>query len=590
MSAPVQKTAVELDLGRYELRVEGNVVQLERIPMQLLILLVENHDKLVSREAIVERLWGRDVFLDTERGINTAIRKVRLALCDDSEKPRFLQTVVGKGYRFVGPVSVLNHAAAGIESSSTRSTIRSIAVLPLRNLSAASNDEYFVDGMTDELITCIARTCSLRVTSYTSVMRYKGSNRSLPQIARELEVDAVVEGSVMRSGDEVRITAQLIYAPRDEHLWAEDYQRPLRDILGLQREVAVEIAHQVRAAMLSPARETVPAGMVDPTAYDFYLRGRSYWNQRSEGGMHKAVEQFNKAIEIDPGYGSAWSGMADCYTTLGYLGYTSPLDAFPRAYRAATRALARDPTLSEAHASLAYYNLYHAWDWAAAEREFEIAIELNPNYAMAHDWYSYFLLAMRRTDEAWEKITRARELDPLSVLIGNDVGYNLYYQGNYDAAISQLRSTLEISPDFYLARLWLGRSYQQKGMFAEAIKEFEKADEALPDWIVTVAATGNAYGEWGKRLEAERILQRLDRLSRQKFVTHYGVALVHSALGDNDRAFEWLNRGYEGRSHWLVWLGRDPRWKQIRPDPRFAELMKRVGLPDSVTQPQGESQ
>ena len=233
---------------------------------------------------------------------------------------------------------------------------------------------------------------------------------------------------------------------------------------------------------------------------------------------------------------------------------------------------------------LAYYYLYHAWDWAAAEREFEIAIELNPNYAVAHDWYSYFLLAMGRTDEAWQKITRARELDPLSVLIGNDVGYNLYYQGNYDAAISQLRSTLEISSNFYLARLWLGRSYQQKGMFAEAIEEFEKADEALPDWIVTVAAMGNAYGEWGKRSEAEQILRRLDRLSRQKFVTHYGVALVHSALGDNDRAFDWLNRGYDGRSHWLVWLGRDPRWKQIRPDPRFAELRKRVGLPDSAAQ------
>ena len=350
MSVSLQKATVELDLGRYELRVGGNSVQLERIPMKLLILLVENQNKLVSREAIIEYLWGRDVFLDAEQGINTAIRKVRIALCDDSEKPRFLQTVVGKGYRFVGPVSIVNRAIPA-DRSSARPMIRSIAVLPLRNLSAASNDEYFADGMTDELITCIARTCSLRVTSYTSVTRYKGTNRSLPQIARELQVDAVVEGSIMRAGDEVRITAQLICAPRDEHLWAEDYQRSLRDILGLQREVAVEIAHQVRAAVLSPARETVPTGMVDPTAYDLYLRGRSYWNQRSEGAIHKAIDQFNKAIEIDPGYGSAWSGMADCYTTLGYLGYTSPLDAFPAAYRAASKALARDPSLSEAHAS-----------------------------------------------------------------------------------------------------------------------------------------------------------------------------------------------------------------------------------------------
>jgi TolB-like protein/Tfp pilus assembly protein PilF len=580
MSAPLQKDAVELDLGRYELRVGGGSVQLERIPMKLLILLVENHDKLVSREAIIERLWGRDVFLDAEQGINTAVRKIRMALRDDSEKPRFLQTVVGKGYRFVGQINVVGGVTSAEGSAQTRPTIRSIAVLPLRNLSAASNDEYFADGMTDQLITCIARTCSLRVPSYTSVARYKGSNRSLPQIARELQVDAIVEGSVMRSGEEVRITAQLIYAPRDEHLWAEEYQRSLRDILGLQREVAVEIAHQVRAALVSPSRTVVPAGIVDPAAYDFYLRGRSYWNQRSEGALHKAVEQFNRAIEIDPGYGSAWSGMADCYTTLGYLAYISPLDAFPRAYQAATKALARDPSLSEAHASLAYYYLYHAWDWEIAEREFATAIELNPNYAIAHDWYSYFLLAMGRIAEAWKEITRARELDPLSVLISCDVGFNLYYQRDYDAAINQLQATLEINPNFYLAYLWIGRSYQQKKMFAEAIEWFKRSDEVLPDWIVTVAAMGNAYGEWGKRMEAEQILRRLDRLSRQKFVTHYGVALVHSAVGDNDRAFEWLHRGYEGRSHWLVWLTRDPRWKLIRPDPRFAELAGRLRLPD----------
>ena len=447
---------LELDLKRYELRRRGRVLRLEKIPMELLIFLIENKDQLVSREAIVERLWGKDVFLDTEQGINTAVRKIRQALHDDPEQPRFLQTVVGKGYRFVGDVRLASDGIASptfpsiqspppsveseagkVSAGSTRwwkskavlgtvialglvalalkyldlvggwlphPLVRSIAVLPLKNLSGNPSDDYFADGMTDELITNLAKISALRVTSYTSVSKYKATALPLAQIARELQVDAVVEGSVVRFGDEIRITAQLIYAPRDQHLWAEEYQRHVRDVLSLQREVAIDIASQVRVT-LTPNEQSrlANAGVVEPAAYESYLRGRSYWNQRSEVGLHKAIEQFSKAIEIDPGYASAYSGMADCYTTLGYLSYLDPLDAFPRARDAATKAIDLDPNLAEAHASLAYYNLYHAWNWAEAEREFKRAIELNPNYAVAHDWYSYYLVAMGRSDEAWKE-------------------------------------------------------------------------------------------------------------------------------------------------------------------------------------------
>jgi TolB-like protein/DNA-binding winged helix-turn-helix (wHTH) protein/Tfp pilus assembly protein PilF len=628
--APVQTDLLELDLRRYELRRGTRVLKLEKIPMELLILLVERRDQLVGREEIIARLWRKDVFLDTEQGINTAIRKIRLSLGDDPNQPHFLQTVVGKGYRFVGPINVVGEMPVGVQPATPysagreetrpsrltsaprwklkvfvatsifigiaiiafryfdwgrwlpRPAVHSIAVLPLKNLSGNPADDYFADGMTDELITNLAKISALRVSSYTSVSKYKAVSKPLPQVAQELQVDAIVEGSVLRSGDQVRITAQLIYAPRDQHLWAEEYQRYLRDVLYLQREVARDIAQQVRVTLTPKERNRLAtAGAVDPGAYESYLRGRSFWNQRSEASLLKAIDQFNKAIEVDRGYAPAYSGLADCYTTLGYLSYLDPLDAFPRARDAATKALELDPSLAEAHTSLAYYNLYHAWNWAEAENEFKKAIELNPNYATAHDWYSYYLMAIGRFDEAWKEVNRAHELDPLSVTISTDIGFNYFYRRNYDEAINQLRATLAISPNFPLAHLWLGRAYQQKKMYSEAIDEFNKTDAALPGWVVTIAGIGNAYGEWGHQAEAEQVLTRLNMLAREKYVTPYGIALVYAGLGDKNQAFIWLNKAVSGRNHWLVWLNRDPRWDRLRSDPRFADLKKRVGLPQS---------
>ena len=621
-------TRPELDLDRFELRIDGSPARLEKIPMELLIFLVENRDRLVTRQEIVERLWGKDVYLDSEQGINTAIRKVRQALGDDPEQPRFVQTVVGKGYRFVGPIDVIGMASPSLQpgkiaaSEKTqndrqkpparwmlkllvaglllitaatiawkyadwggwagRPRVNSIAVLPLKNLSGDSGDDYFADGMTDELITNLAKISALRVTSYTSVSKYKTTSKPLPQIARELQVDGIVEGSVLRSGDQVRITAQLIYAPRDQHLWAEEYERYVRDVLYLQREVARDIAQQIRVTLTPNERNRLAsAGVVDPAAYESYLRGRSFWNQRSEASLLKAIDQFNKAIEVDAGYAPAYSGLADCYTTLGYLSYLDPLDAFPRARDAASKAIELDPNLAEAHASLAYYNFYHAWNWAEAESEFKKAIELNANYAIAHDWYSYYLVAMGRFDEAWREVNRAHELDPLSITISTDIGFNHFYRRNYDEAINQLRATLAINANFPLAHLWLGRAYQQKRMYPEAIDEFNKTDAALPGWVVTIAGMGNAYGEWGRQADAKQVLLRLNQMAREKYVTPYGVALVHAGLGDKEQSFAWLNKAVAGRSHWLVWVNRDPRWDRLRSEPRFDDLKKRVGLPQS---------
>ena len=605
----------DVDPGRYELRRQGRIVKLEHIPMELLLLLVNRRGELVTREEIIARLWGKDVFVDTEQGINTAIRKIRQALRDDPEQPRFVETVVGKGYRFVAPVTIVEPAnetppgravpakrgrrwwigavataallavLVAVWPSSWRGRlfgrgerpIRSVAVLPLENLSGNPAEDYFADGMTEALITNLGKIRALRVISRTSVMPYKRTRKPLLEIARELNVDAVVEGAVARSGNHVRITAQLIYVPTDRHLWAEEYDRDVGDILSLQNEVAAAIAREVRVTLTPEEQAGLASGPpVNLAAYEAYLKGRYYWNQRTEAGLRKGIEFFQQAIELDPTNALAYSGLADCYTGLGYLSYLAPKDAFPQARAAAERALALDSTLAEPHASLAYVRLYYDWNWAEAEREFQRALALNPNYATGHHWYSVYLTAMGRPREALAEIKRAQELDPLSLVINTDIGFEAYYSRHYDEAIQQLRTVLAANPNFPLAHLWLGRTYQQKRMYQEAIIEYKQAGT---DWPVTMAAIGNIYGRSNQRREALKMLDELKELSKRKYVTSYGVALVYAGLGESDQALVWLNKGYEERTHWLVWLKLDPRWDGLSSDPRFTELLRRVGLP-----------
>ena len=628
MSLPTlcyQFEGFELDLTRYELRRYGHALKLEKIPMELLILLISRHGELVSRGEIIEKLWGRDVFVDTDHGINTAIRKIRQTLGDDSESSQFLQTVVGKGYKFVAGVTQLPpdaapreavdpNAQAVVESAAGRPRLRrwllafatpvllalagfalntfglrdrllerfrsvrieSIAVLPLENLSGDPTQEFFADGMTDELITDLAQMRELRVISRTSVMRFKGARKPLPQIAGELGVDAVVEGTVERSGDRVRVRAQLIRARDDRHLWAESFERNLADVLSLQSEVASAIARQVQVNLL----EARPGGnrSINPAAYEAYLKGRFAWNKRNEAGLQQGIDFFRQAIAIDSNYAAAYSGIADSYTTLGYLSYLPPREAFPQARAAAEKALSLDPSLAEPHTSLAYVHLYFDWDREAAESEFKKALTLNPNYATAHDWYSVFLLAAERPAEARGEIHKALELDPLSLVINTDVAFQMVYARQYDDAIEQLRKTLQMGLKFPLAHLWLGRAYQQKGMYDEAMAEYRATDAALPNWVVTLAGIGNVEGVANRKNEAREMLTRLDGLAKERYVTPYGVALIYAGLGEKDQALNWLQKALEDRSHWLVWMRLDPRWDPIRKDARFEEISRRVGI------------
>jgi TolB-like protein/DNA-binding winged helix-turn-helix (wHTH) protein/Tfp pilus assembly protein PilF len=625
----LQFNDTELDVGRYEIRRNGRTLRLERLPMELLILLASRKGELVTREQVIEHLWGKGVHLDADQGINTAIRKIRLCLRDTAENPIYVQTVVGKGYRFIPPVRASQRSLpvssdevspkiAAAEPPATSESrlsrfpamsalrwiaaiavttacaglvwlwyarrepqsipIRTIAVLPFENLSSDPAQDYFVDGVTDELITELARMGGVRVISRTSSMQYKHAKGNLRKIASELNVDAVVEGAVARSDNRVRITAQLIRASSDQHLWANSYERDVSDIFAMQSEIAADVARELRVELALQMPTSDSQKHPNQEAYAEYLRGRYAWNLRREPALLEAIQHFETAIHIDPGFAQAYSALADCHTALGYLNARSPEETFPNARLAAQKAIELDPSLAEPHASLAYYHLYYERDWKAAETEFQKAIELNPSYAVGHDWYGVYLTARGRWSDALNEMKIARELDPLSLSISTDVGFSLYYSGNYDGAIESLRGTLEKEPGFALAHLWLGRAYEEKGMYAEAVIEFEKVQKALPGWPVATAAKGWVYGRWGKTSEARQILSELNEESKHRYVSAYATALVHAGLGDKNEALRYLALGLKERTNWMVWTAVDPRWQSVRSDARFEDLLRQIGL------------
>jgi serine/threonine protein kinase/tetratricopeptide (TPR) repeat protein len=460
--------------------------------------------------------------------------------------------------------------------------IESLAVLPFESLGRDPEQEYFADGMTDELITDLSKIGALKVISRTSVMRYKRTDRALPQIARELNVDAVIEGSVQRSGDRVRISAQLIYAPTDRHLWAENYERELRDILTLQSEVARAIATEIKVKV-TPQEQSrlLSTRQVNPEVYQLCLKGRFFWYKRNTEGFQKALEYFKQAIEKDPTYALAYAGLASTYDSMGNELYSAldPREAYPKGKAAAAKALELDDNLAEAHATLANMTLRFDRDWAAAEKEHKRALELNPGYAVEHIWYSHYLLPAGRTEESLAESLRAVELDPLGLILQTHLGWHYLYTRQYDHAIEQLRKTLELDPNFILAHLFLGQAYEEKRMYLQAIAEFEKAISLSEGNPVHLAALGHAYAISGKRVEAEKVLGQLKKLSARRYVPSYEIAVVYAGLSENDEALAWLQKAYQQRdSSWLIDVKLDPRFDHLHTDPRFQDLLRGIGL------------
>jgi len=431
--------------------------------------------------------------------------------------------------------------------------------------------------MTEALVTDLAQVGALRVISRTSVMRYKGTTKSLQEIARELNVDGVVEGSVLRAGDRVRITAQLIHAPTDQHLWAKSYERDLQNILALQAEVAQAIASQIQLRLTSQERARLArARPVNPEAYQAYLRGTYQMRKLTATGINKAIEYFQRAIGLQPDFASAYAALAEAYLAGGFT-HLSPKESKPKAAAAVAKALEIDDALAEAHNSLALVKYTFEWDWEGAEREFQRAIALNPGYAWAHDWYGFYLAMRGRKEEAAREIRRALDLDPLSPWINTDLGEILRFARQYDQAIEQYQKTIELEPNYWPAHFLMGWAYLHKGDSSAAIAAFEKA-RSLDDDPSALAGLGYAFAVAGKKSEARRALAQVEEISKRRYVPPYWLAGVHAGLGDQDRAFEWLEKAYEDRTVFITFLKVDPVMDALRPDPRYADLLRRVGL------------
>ena len=639
------------DFRACELRKDGRKIRLQEKPMLLLGALTASPGEVVSREELQKQLWPDDTFVDFETGLNAAVRKLREALADNPENPRYIETIPKHGYRFLGQVhssrtdepisrkqpspkmeltstslgrrtiaslvetvaeyrranrfwmSIAAALALGglaltvvqrnvpkvasvherLFGASGAPAIHSIAVLPLENLSGDPTQEYLSDGMTDALITDLAQMGSLRVISRTSSMQYKNTKKSMPEIARTLNVDAIIEGTVQRSGDRVRITAQLIEAPADRHLWAKTYEGDLRHILSLESEVAGSIAREIDIHLTRKQRERLASTTpINGEAYELYLKGRYFWNKRDREGLKKALDYFQRAAEKEPKYAPAQAGLADTYSVQAAAGYDllPTAEAMDRARTAARRAIEIDDGLAEAHASLGFINFSYDWDWTAAEKEFTRAIALNPNYATVHQWYSEYLDDLGRFDEAFAEAKAALMLDPLSLILNENVARVHYFARRFDQAVEGSKKTLEMDSRFPISHLRLGRAYAAKGMLNEAIQEFQLFATLSGNTPLATASIANALARSGNRRGALRALNELIVLSNQKHVPAICFALVYIGLGDRDEAVTRLEEAYKERSDFLLVLSVDPLFDGLRSDPRFQDLLRRMKLPD----------
>lgn len=635
----------EVDPRSGELRKHGIRIRLQDQPYQILAILLDHPGEIVSREEIRERLWPGDTFVNFDHSLNTAVMRLREALSDSSDNPRFIETIPRRGYRFIAPLGeypALRHEKVPIPApepipfilkeeppaqrapgwqdklavfagaslgrllllalallfsagamigagvwyfkrpvfgSSQGRPIKSLVVLPLENLSGDREQDYFADGMTDDLIAHLAKIRSLRVISRTSAMGYKGTHRSLSDIARELHVDAVVEGTVLRSGNRVRITAELVQVSTDTSLWADSYESQFGDVLSLQGQVVSAIVNEIRVKLTPEEQERLVAPRtVSAQSYENYLKGRYYWNKRSEEGLTKAIDYFQLAVKQDPRYALAYAGLADCYSIIGsaIVGTVPAADVAPKARAAAQKSLELDENLAEAQTSLATVRFNYDWDWAAAEKGFQRAIELNPSYATAYQRYSLYLIAMGHADRSIAEMNRARELDPLSISTNFSLGWRLYMARQYDPAIEQLRNTIDMDPSFTLPHLVLGQAYEQKGRTDEAIAELQKAASISHDSPPILGVLGHVYGVAGKTADAEKILAQLGAESTQRYVSPFYIALVYAGLGENDKAIDNLEKAYQDRSNGVVFLKVDPQLDGLRASPRFQALLRRL--------------
>ncbi|MEO8049902.1 MAG: winged helix-turn-helix domain-containing protein [Acidobacteriota bacterium] len=568
-SSVVRFGSFEANFRSGELRKSGIKLKLPGQPLQVLELLLEQPGSVITRDELRRRLWPADTFVDFDNALNTAVNKLREALSDTAANPRFVETLPRRGYRFLAHVEVAGPAAQRAQ----REAKPMLAVLPFENLGGDPEQEYFADGLTEEMISHLGRLHSARlgVIARTSAMQYKGTHKSIHVIARELGVDFLLEGTVRRGGGKVRITAQLIRAADQVHLWAESYDRTLVDILAIQTEVANHIGRSLAVELL-PCE---PASALNTVAYDAYLKGRFHWNRRTEEGFKKALVYYQQAIDKDPGYAPPYVGLAEIYGVLGLYGvlgwnrFSPPGEIAGKAKAAAVKALEIDGSLPEAHTALAFARFVHDWDWTGAEEKFRRALQLNPNQALSHCWYALFLAAVARFDEAIAEMRTALALDPLSLVANTHLGWILYLSRQYDEALEQLRSTLEMDPEFAMAHGYLGVLYFQRTRYRKAQQEFGKAFESVGD----PAVYAGLCERYAQALKGEPASP-----SQGNLLSPYLRAIVQLSVNQREQALDSLEQAYAEHSCWLVNLKVEPTLDALRSDPRFEDLLRRVGL------------
>jgi adenylate cyclase len=558
----------EVDLRAGELRKQGLRIRLPEQPFQVLAILLEHPGEVITREDLQKRLWPDGTFVDFEQGLNAAVKRLREVLGDSAESPHFIETLARRGYRFIESLA----ASPG--------RIESLAVLPLANLSGDPEQEYFAEGLTEALIMTLAKIGALRVISRTSAMRYKNTDKSLPQIARELNVDAVVEGTVQRSGVRVRISAQLLHAPTDAHLWAENYDRDMRDVLALQSEVAQAIAREIQVK-LTPVDQArlAEARPVVPEAYECYLKGRFFWNKRTADGMAKGAEYFQLAIDRDPTYALAYTGLADSATRLGFWGHVRPEQGCLRGKAAASKALELDDTLAEAHASLGFAILHYDFSIPRAEEECRRAMELDPRSSSAAQLRACCLIAAGRAEEGAAEALRAVQLDPLSLPLQWTAGVFLYFARQYDRAIEECYKLLELDPNFALARWTIALCLVKKGMYDAAITEMETAVRALGHSQSFLGALGYCYAAAGRKEEMQKVLNQLHEISKQHYVSVYWSAMAAPAIEKRDDALRGLEAARREHVPWMPYVRLAPYFDDLRSDARFQDLMHHMNFP-----------
>lgn len=603
-----------LDPAERLLSSNGQIIPIAPKPFGILLVLVQRHGQVVHKDELIKLIWA-DTFVE-EANISQNVFLLRKLLGKDRAGRQYIETVPKRGYCFIGKVREEPHRSTDVGvksrgqdriSSKGKQTIdlqnrfiSSLAVLPLINASADPDTEYFSDGITESIINSLSQMSYLRIVARTTVFRYKGREISVQDVAQEMNVENVLTGRVLVRGDSFNIQIELTNAVDESQFWGKQYDQRITDILDVQEEISKDVSAQLKLKYTSEElKRVIKCHTHNPEAYQLYLKGCYHQNKLTEEGLKKGVEYFQKAVDKEPNFALAYTGLADCYALGGLpldpdsaLIYTelvdcyalvtsAPKESMSKAKAAALMALEIDDTLAEAHASLGFIRYRLDWNWLSAEKEYRRAIELNPNYAKAHYWLSMCLRTMGRLDEALAEAKLARELDPFMHIINVELGRTFYFARYYDQAIERYREVLELEPDFLPAHFRLGQAYVQKGMYKEAIVEFQRAIPLIGDNLEATAALAHVYALSGRTDEARQMLNKLRALSPQRYVSSYDLAIIYVGLDDKDKAFEWLQNAYADRSVWLTGIQVEPMLDSLRPDPRFAELVRRIGFTTS---------